>query len=98
MRFTPATAGCVGLLSLTATLIGVSPANAQVTLRYKFKQGETLNYDLDQKMKMEMAIAGQNINMSMTQTLDMTWKVESVDKDGKAKIVQKFDRVRLTMD
>jgi hypothetical protein len=88
----------LGLLSLAASLVGVGPAYAQVTLRYKFKQGETLNYDLEQKMKMEMAIAGQNINMSMTQTLDMTWKVESVDNDGKAKITQKFDRVRLSME
>src|SRR5206468_3686869 len=67
-------------------------------LRYKFKPGETLSYEMEQKMKMEMAVGGQNINMSMTQTLDMTWNVQTVDNDGKAKIKQKFDRVRLSME
>lgn len=85
----------VGLLVVAVVAL---PAQAQVTLRYQFKEGEKLPYVMDQKMKMTMAVGGQNIEMNMNQTVDMTWNIQSVDKDGKAKMTQRFDRVRFTME
>jgi hypothetical protein len=73
-------------------------AKAQTTLRYKFKQGESLPYEMDQKMKMGMNVGGQAVDMDISQTINMTWKVESVDKDGKARVTQKFDRFRFVMN
>jgi hypothetical protein len=75
-----------------------APAQAQTTLRYKFKQGETLNYELQQKMDMKMSVAGKDIAMAMNQNIGMTWKVLEVDASGKARISQKMDRIKMTME
>jgi Family of unknown function (DUF6263) len=88
----------LGLVALLAAGGNQSAAQAQVTLRYKFKEGEKLHYNLEQKMKMEMNVAGQNVDMNMNQTVDMTWNVLSVDKDGKAKMTQSIDRIKFVMD
>ncbi|HMC89837.1 MAG TPA: DUF6263 family protein [Gemmataceae bacterium] len=88
----------LGLFALLAACANQSAAQAQVTLRYKFKEGEKLHYNLEQKMKMEMNVAGQNVDMNMNQTVDMTWNVLAVDKDGKAKMTQSIDRIKFVME
>src|SRR5262249_6666756 len=90
--------GWVGLLAAVVCLAGGRPAPAQTTLRYKFKEGDKLRYAMEQKTNMEMMVAGQNIQMEIGQNVGMTWNVLSVGKDGKAKITQKFDRIRFTME
>jgi hypothetical protein len=87
----------VGVLAVAATL-SAAPVQAQVTLRYKFKEGDKLNYVMEQKMDMTMNNAGNESTVTMTQKMDMTWKVTAVDKDGTAKITQTIDRVHITMD
>jgi hypothetical protein len=87
----------LSLVALASVIIA-GPAPAQEVLRYKFKQGEKLHYVLEQKMNMTMAIMNNNIMMDMTQTIDTLWDIQSVDKDGTAKMTQKFDRVRFSMD
>jgi hypothetical protein len=86
-----------GLLAMTL-LLGGTAAQAQTTLRFKFREGEALKYVLDQKMKMEMKVAGKDVDMDMSQVVDLTWKINSVDNNGTAKMVQKFDRVRFSMN
>ena len=81
---------------LAAALCGATRAD-DAELRYKFKEGDKLNYSMEQKMNMEISIAGQNITMDMDLTVTMTWKVGEVDKDGKAKVTQSFDRVQVKM-
>lgn len=98
MAFLKSKLGCMSALLLAGLFAAGSTANAQVTLRYKFKEGEKLNYELEQKMNMAMTVNGQNIRMEMVNTMDMSWNIHSVDKDGKAKMTQKFGRVRLSMD
>src|SRR5262249_53888849 len=78
--------------------VGVSSAQAQTTLRYKFKEGEKVAYVMEQKMAIQMNVQGNNVKMNMTQTIDTTWHVQSVDKEGKAKMTQSFDRIRFSMD
>jgi hypothetical protein len=90
--------GLIGVLTFALVLASGTAARAQTTLRYKFKQGEKLTYAMEQKMEMKMEVAGNNVDMNMTQTFDMTWDIKSVDKDGKAKMVQKFDRIRFVME
>jgi hypothetical protein len=72
-------------------------ARADTAMRYQFTEGETLPYTLEQKMKTDMKIGGMDVTRDMTQTIDISWHVKSVNKDGKAKVVQRFDRLRLTM-
>jgi hypothetical protein len=78
--------------------LGAAPAQAQVTLRYKFKEGDKLNYDMAQKMEMKMNVAGNDITMNMNQDIDMAWRVLKVEPSGKAQIEQKIGRIRMTMD
>lgn len=80
---------------LLAVLAFGSVAGADTTLRYKFKQGDKLNYVMDQKMGMELP--GGAGKMDMNIAIEMSWNVQSVDKDGKAKIAQKFERIKFTM-
>jgi hypothetical protein len=45
-----------------------------------------------------MDVMGNEIKMDIGQTVDMTWTIKAVDKDGQAKMTQTMDRVRFTMD
>lgn len=88
------------LLSMVAAswLCNACTAQAQTTLRYKFKEGESLKYVFDMKMKMSMSILGKEIDMNMNQTSDMVWAIQSVDDKGNAKIKVTFGRNKLSMD
>jgi hypothetical protein len=88
-----------GLCLLTVLLAAgaADRAAAQTTLRYKFKKGEKLNYVMEQKMNMAMTVMGNDINMDMGQTIDMIWDIKDVDADGRAKMIQKIDRIRFKM-
>jgi hypothetical protein len=90
-------AGGVLLLLALASICAV-PAQAQTTLRYKYKAGDKLNYDMEQKMDLKMDIKGKELNVTMNQSIDMTWKVKSVDADGKAALAISFDRIRMMLD
>jgi hypothetical protein len=41
---------------------------------------------------------GRDVEMTMVQTVDLTQKVQSVGPNGQAKVLQQFERWRLTMD
>jgi hypothetical protein len=83
-----------------AMLIGISAnyAQAQTTLRWKFKEGERLDYVMDQKMVMKMNVNGMLIENSMSQVMDFVWDIKKVDSDGVAEMVQKIERIRFRMD
>lgn len=88
------------LARLALTLLGLLPQalQAQTSLRYQFKEGQKISYVLDQQMKMSMNVMGNEITMNMNQVIDLEWKFLRVDKDGKAKMSQTFDRIRFTME
>jgi len=86
------------LLAAVVLGLGASSAQAQTTLRYKFKAGEKLNYEMQQKMEMKMNVAGNDIAMNMIQHIGMTWKVLEVTPEGKARIIQKMESIRMTME
>ncbi|MBI3411187.1 MAG: hypothetical protein HY040_22870 [Planctomycetes bacterium] len=73
-------------------------AQAQVTLRYKFKEGEKLDYVMEQKMKMNQDVAGMKIQTDMNQHMEMSWTVQSVDSKGAAKIKFLFGRIKMALD
>ena len=87
------------LLALAGLLgVGIPSAQAQTTLRYKFKEGDKLDYVMEQKMVMKMSVLGKDIQTGVDQVIDISQNVTGVDKDGKAKMTQKFERWRMTMD
>src|SRR5262245_2277307 len=87
----------IGLL-VGCAVLGGSQTRAQQVIRWKFKEGETLNNGMTKDMSMKMRIQNMPIDQKMTQTMDMRWIVGKVDTDGAAKMVQVIDRVRFTME
>src|SRR5207244_3463797 len=73
-------------------------AQAQTTLRYKFKEGEKLNYVMEQTMVMKMNVGGKEVTVKSEQVMDLLWNIHSVDSDGTAKLTQTMQRIRMNMD
>ena len=85
----------VALGSVVATSL-----QAEGPLRWKFKVGEKLDYNMVQEMQMAASGAAlpQEMKTSMRQEMNMTWDVQGVDdKSGEAVIRQKFERVKMKM-
>src|SRR4051812_15009156 len=82
MRRTSIKTGWLGLLAAAVVCTSGGAARAQTLLRYKFKEGEKLNYTLGQKMTMQMKIKGNDVEMKADQTIDVSWKVLAVSADG----------------
>jgi hypothetical protein len=91
--------GFRGVVCFTTFLLAFGTASAQdVKLRYQYKEGDKLAYVLEQSMVMDIAAPGMNTKLDAKIVFDMTWLVKSVDKDGKAQLVQTIDRVQLDMN
>jgi len=86
------------LLTAVVLCLGAAPTQAQTTLRYQFKAGDKLNYDMEQKTDVKMNVGGQDMTMKVHQHIGMTWKVLEVSPEGKARILQKIEGIRMTMD
>jgi hypothetical protein len=88
----------LAVVALGGVLAG--SALAEEPLRWKFKVGEKLDYNMVQEMQMSASGAAlpQEMKTSMRQEMNMTWDVQGVDdKSGEAVIRQKFDRVKMKM-
>ena len=85
---------------LVCFLVGAvaGPVQAQTTLRYQYKEGETIPYTVDQNMKMSMNIAGKDLDITMDMGMEILWKVKKVHEDGKAEMGFKFTSAKVTMD
>src|SRR5256885_13597308 len=86
----------VGLVMLFCAT--AASAQAQTTLRYKFKPSDKLAYVVENKMSMKLDLAGKETEMTVSQTMELAWNIESVASDGKAAIQQKITRVQFAMD
>jgi len=89
------------VLSLAVLGLGVLCAAAgagEPALRYRFQEGQKLNYAMDQKITMTISAGGQEVPVEVHQVMDLTWAVGAVDKDGKARITQTIDRIRVKVD
>ncbi len=82
----------VSLMSLL--FLGTSASTAQESLAWKFESGESLKYTVQQNTQMEMDLNGQQQTMTMNQTMDMVWKIASVESNGDARMAQIVDRVQ----
>lgn len=90
----PFRSACVLVVSLAVTAIAEDRP-----LVWKFQPGDEHHYRMTQDMQMEMALGlGQRkVNTGVQQLMDMTWKVDRIDDQGLAKVVQSVDRVRMNM-
>ena len=66
-------------------------------LLWKFQAGDEHHYQMTQSMDMGMVVGDREIETSFEQLLDMTWRIEQVDEQGEATMLQSVDRVRMEM-
>jgi hypothetical protein len=83
---------------IVAALLHAGPLFAQTAFKYKFKPGDTLRYDLTIGTKATAKVDDKDFGGEHQQIITMTWKVESVDDKGTAKIRLKVDRVKISAD
>src|SRR5436190_20464234 len=72
-----------------------APAPADSAPRYKFKEGDTVNYVVTEKSAMEIDAGAGAQKVEMLMVIDLGWKVAKVGKDGKFTVTQTMQRVRL---
>lgn len=85
------------MIAWAVACLPLSSAEAQTKLRWKFQEGETLNYVMTQDMTSSMNLMGQDIQTKMKQDIEMSWTVDKLESDGSAKMTQKFTRIRFKM-
>ena len=83
-------------LALATAALAAGTVQAQTLLRWKFKPGQTLNYEIHQDSTGN--IAGRPVDQTAKITMDMTWKVKSVDGEGNATLTVTIVRVRMKCD
>jgi hypothetical protein len=93
MVSTPLRRTCFLLAALLLTTGASVSGRAQTTLRYQFTKGEKLHYVLEQKVTMSV----KELSAEFGNIFDVTWTVQDVDAEGKAKMTHTFDRVRFKM-
>jgi len=85
------------LLSLLVLVVAIPAARAQVTLRYQFKEGEKLQYEMKNTNQVISKVKEQEAKLNSSQTMDMTWEVlKATDKGWQIKV--KFGRTKMTME
>ena len=99
MRIASITARC--LIVFAAVSCGAtfsSTSGAEEPLRWKFKVGDQLDYQMTQQMNMNMDAgkAGQ-LHTSMHQVMDMKWDVKGVNDKGEAVVEQSIKRIQMKM-
>jgi hypothetical protein len=85
----------LGWFVVAAAAVAPAPEARAVTLRWKFKPGQTLRYTMDQKSVTTAKLpGGQEIKSTLSQSIEMTWAVKSVDESGRAELTQTINRIR----
>lgn len=75
-----------------------SPAfSQQQPLKWRFTPGQRLDYVVQQDMKMSMDYNGREIASTMKQTIDTSWTIQGIDRQGNAQMLQKINRIRIVM-
>jgi len=85
------------LAALLAALTLAGAAQAQTSLRYKYKQGDRLDYVIDQDQKMAMSVNGMDIDITVSMMMEMAWETLKVEQDS-AQVKVVIGRVKMAMD
>src|SRR5205823_2273118 len=85
-------------LAVLAALGAARPAQAQVTLRYKFKEGEKLRYLMTMKMKMKVDVGGKDVEANATMHMPMSMQTRKVFPGGKAEVLMRLEGMKMSME
>jgi hypothetical protein len=82
-----------------ALSVGRADAEDAKLFRWKLKPGQTLKFRMVQDMQQNLELTTPNVPtaVSTKMTMDMAWKVDSVDKQGVITIDQQFERIQMKM-
>jgi hypothetical protein len=82
---------------LALALTQATGAWAAAPIRWKFKEGQSLNYVLERGAEGKMKLSGAEVTFKMGMAFDTTWQVKSVAADGTAMVEQTVDRIQINM-
>jgi hypothetical protein len=68
--------------------------SAPQELRWRLKAGETLHYTRESDRVMTILGGEQPFKQNTRRTIELTWRVQKVEPDGSARIVETIDRIR----
>jgi len=85
---------------IAALAVAMLPSLAQAdeALKWKFSDGEKMQYVLDSKSDILVDASGVEFDITTGQTMDMTWTVTKVHDDGSADVAQSIDRLQLVIN
>jgi hypothetical protein len=81
-----------------ALMLITAAAQAADAPRWKFEEGQSNRYRMNQTMNMSMVVGGNDIQNNLQQVIDMSWTVREIKDDGSAVLDQKIDRMRMTIE
>jgi len=84
-------------LCLAVGLFCAATAQAATPVRWKFKQGEDLNYVMERQLEGKINLSGAEIEFKLRMVMDTSWKVGEVAKDGSADVGLTVDRMQFSM-
>lgn len=77
--------------------IGMDSVQAAKKLRWKVAKGDTFSLEMKQDMQQTSNVGTQKIKTGNKMTMNMTWKVDSVDDEGLIHMTQTHDRIRMSV-
>jgi hypothetical protein len=95
---TPTTRWLIALCFSASAPALAGTADDFVTLRYKFKTGERVRYELREEGSASWVGAGTNFRIQYSETRDISREVVSVDSGGKARIRLRVNRIDFKQD
>jgi hypothetical protein len=86
--------------ALAAVLLATACATSSAAdaPQWKFEQGQSNRYRMNQTMNMSMVVGGNDVTNNIKQIIDMSWTVREIGDDGSAILDQKIDRMRMTIE
>jgi hypothetical protein len=87
----------LGFLAL-GMVVGAGSLDAQTTLRFQFKEGDKLDYVLEQTMNMSTRVMEKDVKVTIKQSMDMSLEVLKVDKNGSGQVQMKFKHIKMDSD
>jgi hypothetical protein len=88
----------VVLLSALGIAVLSSVASAQTTLRFRFTEGEKLQYEMEQKTIATRNVMNMDVQAKTILKRDLVWHIVAVNRDGSAQVQIKVIRAKMALD
>ncbi|MCA9102162.1 MAG: hypothetical protein KDA63_13455 [Planctomycetales bacterium] len=86
------------VLALLTAFTANGVADDAAPLRWRFTEGESLDYAVLQQLDMMLKLNGAEVKIGTKMVFDITWTVDKVESNGTASITQKITRMQFDAD